>query len=264
MIRRLLIAGTALCGGILLAPQAVQAQQTIDALGLTVTTTPAVMTDYNFRGLSQTRGRPAAQLTLDVEHSSGFYVGGFVSNVTFAQIDARQEFDFNGGYRFELGGVKFDLGGIYYWYPGYDIAPGAYDLSFFEFVARASYETAPFKLVGQVAYSPNFTGESGNSLYIEGGIDITTDSGFIFSPRIGYQWVERNFPNPANPVGQGAFGAQDYLNVSFAVSREIYAGFIGTLTGVYNSLSQGGGRSDCFGGSKICDSRLIFAISRPF
>ena len=35
------------------------AQTAIEPLGLTVTLTPAVATDYLFRGISQTRNRPA-------------------------------------------------------------------------------------------------------------------------------------------------------------------------------------------------------------
>ncbi len=100
------------------------AQVNIEALGLTLTATPAAQSDYLFRGISQTRNRPALQLTLDLEHSSGFYIGAFASNVAFLGTDARQEIDALAGYRFELATVKFDIGGIYYTYPGYQAQPG--------------------------------------------------------------------------------------------------------------------------------------------
>lgn len=90
----------------MLAPLAAQAQQTIESLGLTVTTTPAVVSDYNFRGLSQTRLRPAAQVTVDAENGSGVHVGAFVSNVAFMGTDARQEVDCL-GYRFAIGTLTF-------------------------------------------------------------------------------------------------------------------------------------------------------------
>ncbi len=249
----------------MLAPQASQAQQTIDSLGLTVTTTPAITSDYIFRGISQTRNRPAAQLTLDVEHSSGVYVGAFLSNVAFAGTNARQELDLLAGYRFAVGDLKLDLGATYYTYPGYDAPRGGFDLNFLEFALRGSYEAGPFKFLGTAAYSPNFTGESGNAYYVEGGFDLTLDYGFTLSPRAGYQWIERNLV-PAAGSRDGYFGAKDYGYFSLAVSREIVGGVIGTVAGVYNTLSteRNGVANDCFGGSKVCDNRFTLTLSRPF
>jgi uncharacterized protein (TIGR02001 family) len=265
MLRSSLLAATALFGGIMISPQAGQAQQAIDSLGLTVTTTPAITTDYMFRGVSQTRNRPAAQLTLDVEHASGIYVGAFLSNVAFAGTNARQEVDVLAGYRFALGAVKLDLGATYYAYPGYNAPTGGFELDFWEFALRATYEVEPFKFLGTAAWSPNFTGESGTAFYLEGGFDLSLDYGFTLSPRVGYQWVERNIV-PAAGSRDGYFGAQDYGYFSLSVSREIAGGFIGTLTGVYNTLSteRNGASSDCFGGLKTCDNRFTLTLSRPF
>lgn len=265
MVRSLRLAATALAGGIVLSPQASLAQQTIDSLGLTVITTPAITSDYMFRGISQTRNRPAAQLTLDVEHSSGVYVGAFISNVAFAATNARQEVDVLAGYRFAVGDLKLDIGATYYAYPGYSAAPGGFELDFYEFALRASYEAAPVKFVGTAAYSPQFTGESGNAYFVEGGFDLSLDFGFTVSPRIGYQWVERNIV-PAAGSRDGHFGAQDYGYLSLSVSREIFGGVVGTVTGVYNTLSTQNGdtATDCFGGLKVCDNRFTVTVSRPF
>ena len=87
--------------------------------GFSVTGSAVGQTDYMFRNISQTRNRPAVQANLEVSHESGFYVGGFASNVAFAGTDARQEIDALAGFRFELSGLKVDLGGVYYSYPGY-------------------------------------------------------------------------------------------------------------------------------------------------
>jgi uncharacterized protein (TIGR02001 family) len=238
---------------------AVQAQTTIESVGLTIATTPAVTTDYSFRGLSQTRNRPAVQLTLDVEHSSGVYIGAFASNVAFAGTNARQELDLLAGYRFAVGDLKLDVGAIYYTYPGYEAPTGGYELNYLEFALRTSYEIAPVKLVGFAAFSPNFTGESGAGYYIEGGFDMALDFGFTLAARAGYQFVERNFPSASG--NDGFFGASDYSNASLTVSREIFAGFTGSLTGVLTSLDQS---SNCFGGQKVCDNRFILTFSRVF
>lgn len=236
-----------------------QAQQSIDSLGLTVTTTPALTTDYLFRGLSQTRSRPAAQLTVDAEHSSGLYIGTFISNANFAGTNIRQEVDLNFGYRFAIGDLKLDVGGTYFGYPGYTRPQGGFDAAWWEAAIRASYEIAPVKFVGQLAWSPNFNFESGNAVYAEIGFDMTLDFGFTLSARAGYQWIERNFANPARP-SRGSFGAEDYGVLSIAVSREIAYGVIGTVTGSYATLEG----NDCFGGLKICGLRAVATLSRPF
>ncbi len=250
MIRSLRLAATAVAGSMLLMPQAGQAQQTIEDLGLTVTTTPAISSDYLFRGTSQTRNRPAASLTLDVQHDSGVYVGAFLSNVAFAGTNARQELDVLAGYRFALGPVNLDIGGIYYTYPGYDAQPGQLELNYFEAALKASYELDPLKFLGSVYYSPEFTAESGSSVYLEGGVDIALDFDFTFSARIGQQWIEDN----------ARFGARDYMNYSVAASREVFAGFTLSL-GYYGTDLD---RRDCFGGAKTCNERLMAILSRPF
>lgn len=260
MARPLTLIATLLLAATVLTPQAAQAQQTIDSLGLTVTTTPAVTSDYSFRGFSQTRLRPAAQVTLDAEHSSGVYVGAFVSNVAFAGTDARQEVDYLAGYRFAVGDLKLDLGATYYTYPGYDAPRGGFELNFWELALRTSYAVAPVKFVGLAAWSPNFTGESGSAIYLEGGVDLALDFGFTVGLRAGYQMVERNIV-PAAGSSRGHFGVEDYGTLSFTVSREVFAGVIGSATAIYNTL---GSRADCFGGQKVCDSRVIVSLSRPF
>lgn len=243
----------------LLAPTAVSAQQTIESLGLTVTTTPLVATDYLFRGVSQTRDRPAIQATLDVEHSSGLYVGAFVSNAMFAGTNIRQEVDGLFGYRFTVADVKFDLGAVYFGYPGYDVPPGGFQAAWWEAQARVSYEIEPVKLVGLFAWSPNYNFESGNAFYLEGGVDLALPAGFTLSGRLGYQWIDRNFPSVNRP-NDGYWGAPDYLVGSVAVSREIVWGFIGTVGASFTNISE----NQCFGAQKICGNRLYATISRPF
>lgn len=254
------LATTALTAGILLAPQAAKAQQTVESLGLTILTTPALVSDYMFRGISQTRSAPAIQGTIDIEHSSGLYVGAFVSNAQFRGTNIRQEVDGNFGYRFAIGDVKLDIGGTYFGYPGYEKPAGGFEAAWWEATIRASYEIDPLKLVGAVAYSPDFSAESGTGVYAEIGFDAKLDFDITLSVRAGYQWIERNVATATSNPRDGYFGTPDYGTISVGVSRELFGGIIGSLTGVFNSLD----RSDCFGGQNICGSRLIVGVSRPF
>lgn len=249
----------AFCAATLLAAAPAAAQQTIDSLGLTVTTTPAVTTNYLFRGISQTRNRPAVQGTLDVEHQSGLYVGAFISNANFAGTNIRQEVDGLFGYRFTVADVKLDIGATYFGYPGYDKPLGGFEAAWWEVNLRASYEVAPFKLVGLLAWSPNFNFESGNAFYLEGGFDLSLPAELTLAVRAGYQWIDRNAVS-ANRPNNGAFGAPDYGVVSVALSREIAFGVIGSVAFSTTSLSE----SECFGGQKICGTQFVATLTRPF
>lgn len=246
-----LLGAAALCLA-LAAPASVNPARAfeIEEAGLTIQVTPTLSTDYMFRGISQTRNRPAAQGTLDIEHSSGFYVGAFVSNIAFAGTDARQEVDVLAGYRFTVAGVKLDLGGVYYAYPGYDRQPGQFRLDWFEFAARGSFELDPAKFFASAFYAPNFQAESRNALYIEGGVDLKIPFDFVLGGRVGYQWIERN----------ERFGTPDYANWSVTLAREVALGVTATI-GYYDTNLR---RSECVGGQKICDARVMFTLSRTF
>lgn len=78
-----------------------------------------LISDYKFRGFTQTRFKPALQGGFDYAHASGFYVGNWNSNVESPLYNgASLEMDFYGGYKGTLGSVSYDVGAIYYAYPG--------------------------------------------------------------------------------------------------------------------------------------------------
>ena len=84
-----------------------------------VTGNLAVVSDYRFRGLTQTMKRPAVQGGFDYAHSSGLYLGNWNSNVSSTIYpNANLEMDFYGGYKRAFGDVGVDVGFIYYAYPG--------------------------------------------------------------------------------------------------------------------------------------------------
>jgi uncharacterized protein (TIGR02001 family) len=87
----------------------------------------AVYSEYEYRGISQTSEKPALQLNLDYAHSSGLYIGTFLSNIKWLKdtarangfsSDANIEWDIYAGYKFEV--VKdwtLDVGYLRYEYP---------------------------------------------------------------------------------------------------------------------------------------------------
>ena len=68
----------------------------------------SLVSDYRFRGVSQTFKQPAIQGGFDYVHSSGFYVGNWNSNVSGNSFtDGSIEMDLYGGYKFNITPVSY-------------------------------------------------------------------------------------------------------------------------------------------------------------
>ncbi len=83
----------------------------------------SLTSNYVFRGISQTGGKPAIQGGFDYTHASGLYLGTWGSNVGWVEdfqgySRGSMEMDIYGGYRNSIGDVSYDVGGIRYMYPG--------------------------------------------------------------------------------------------------------------------------------------------------
>jgi uncharacterized protein (TIGR02001 family) len=79
-----------------------------------------LVSEYRFRGIDQTYGKPAIQGGFDYSHSSGVYLGNWDSNVSqgAGYPGGNLEMDFYGGYKKAFGDLGLDVGAIYYYYPG--------------------------------------------------------------------------------------------------------------------------------------------------
>lgn len=92
----------------------------------TFTSNVSIVSDYRFRGISQTMRRPAIQGGFDYSHSNGFYLGTWASNVsgsTNFYNNTCMEWDLYGGYKNKLfpcliPDLVYNVGLIYYYYPG--------------------------------------------------------------------------------------------------------------------------------------------------
>ena len=104
----------------------------------TLTSNVGLFSNYIFRGISQTGGKPALQGGFDYAHASGFYLGTWASNVSWledfgAYSRSSLEWDFYGGYKANFGDSDFfyDVGTLYYYYPG-SRNPGYYNANTWE------------------------------------------------------------------------------------------------------------------------------------
>jgi uncharacterized protein (TIGR02001 family) len=92
----------------------------------TLTGNVGLYSEYLFRGIAQTAGKPALQGGFDYAHASGFYLGTWGSNISWledfgAYSRSSLEWDFYGGIKGSIPGAddfSYDVGLLYYYYPG--------------------------------------------------------------------------------------------------------------------------------------------------
>lgn len=119
MISKALSVSLALVASAITVPSAVHAQDAAAASSLSANA--ALVSDYRFRGVSQSFRKPAIQGGVDYAHQSGFYVGSWASTVDkdFYAESSGIELDVYGGYKFPVGaGWTMDVGLLQYLYPG--------------------------------------------------------------------------------------------------------------------------------------------------
>lgn len=146
----------ALCAALVLAATATTAAaETTETGPITVSGSFGLVSDYRFRGVSQSDEEMAVQGGITATHESGFYAGTWGSNLagwgTFG--GANIELDLFAGYRKELAnGLTFDVGLLWYLYPG-----GADRTAFAEPYLKVSGAVGPATILAGVAYAPKQT-----------------------------------------------------------------------------------------------------------
>ena len=161
----------------------------------------ALTSDYRYRGISQTRAKPAFQFGADKSFKGGFYVGAWASTVKWvkdAEGGASLELDLYGGYKGELAkDVGYDVGVLQYIYPNAKTTKwnAAYkDPNTTEIYGAVT--TGP--ITAKVSYAlSNLFGyydfakkkDSKGSVYVDLSGSFDLGDGLILAPRIGYQKV---------------------------------------------------------------------------
>ena len=170
----------------------------------TITGNLNFVSDYSFRGLSQTLEEPAIQGGFDYAHSSGLYLGTWGSNVSQSLYGpANMEWDFYGGWAKTFGDFGVNVGALLYYYPGGEPAPGEkYDTteiyaggSWKWISAKLSYAVSDFFGGNQTTFPASFSDGSDGSMYIELNATYPINDAFSISAHIGQQTVEGTAPD---------------------------------------------------------------------
>lgn len=222
--------------------------------GLEISGNFGLTSDYKFRGVSQTDGKPAAQGGFDLSHASGLYIGTWTSNVSYwANAGGNgQEIDIYGGYSTDLPfGLGIDVGALKYYYPSNQVTPKQNTT---EFYLGLSYGPVSYKYSQTDGLWFGFA-DSKSSVYQSLAVELPISEALSFSAVYGQQKVK----GPTNPT------YNDYsVSLSYALPSDfsLSLAYVGT-TGL-SAAEKGVFTAGPNGTTKLYDAKAILTISKSF
>jgi uncharacterized protein (TIGR02001 family) len=163
------------------------------------TLTPALVTDYDFRGISQNDESETIQLGMNWSLESGVYLGAWASEVDFgAGSNAQWELDLMAGYTWgdSEESVAYDVGAIYYTYPSSSTEDDVYEI--YGGITRGMFS-------GKVWIAPDIDSEM--AIYTEANASIPV-GGFYIGLHAGYSFGD-------------AWEDAEHLDYSVGVSKSL-------------------------------------------
>lgn len=263
------------------------AQEEAPPKPVTVSGSVGLVSDYRFRGVSQSDENLAVQGGFTIAHESGVYIGTWGSNLagwgTFG--GANMELDLIAGYKFPVGdGGTLDVGATWYMYPG-----GFDNTDFIEPYVKLSGTAGPVSLTAGVAYAPkqealgawyaNGTsaangeydrpGAKGDNLYVWGDAAAAIpNTGLTAKAHIGASSGNKGLGPFATSVAPTGAYADWLLGVDYAIpSTPLTVGVAYVDTNITDreaaylqpSFSRG---QDGVG--SIADAKVVFALTAAF
>lgn len=195
-----------------------------------------VVTDYRYRGLSQTSKKLALQGGVDFVHKNGFYAGTWASTVKWTKDDAlvfglnpgktnsgnnNLEVDIYGGYKGEINkDFSFDVGALQYWYPGnkYENIIAAANANTLELYGAVTYGPVTAKYSRSASNLFGFVNSSGSG-YLDLSASFEIGKGLTLVPHIGRQTIRNS-------------SASNYTDYSITLNKDFGNGFSASAAAV--------------------------------
>lgn len=218
----------ATCSSLVMALSAISLQ----AQAVEVSGDITFVSDYAFRGISQTDEAAAIQGGITLAADSGFYLSVWGSSVDFGG-EGTLELDVMLGWSGDIAeDWSADVGIMRYGYPNTEFEGS----NFWELYGSVSYKDLSLGL----AYSDDYYGNTGNYFYIYAGYSLALTDNLSVDFHIG----QNEFSDDSSA---------SYLDYGVTVSTEVL-GLGLSLAYVDTDIK------DC----NLCDSRVIFGVSKSF
>lgn len=212
----------AICGSSAFAQTAAPAAPAAAAPASSLSYNVGVVSDYRYRGISQSRLKPAAQGGIDFSHASGAYVGTWASTIQWVKDAGGKsdlELDIYGGYKGTAGAVSYDVGVLTYIYPSNGLSTSANTT---EIYAAGTVGPATLKYSHALTNTFGFA-DSKNSGYLDLSATFDVGNGFTLVPHVGHQRIAG--------TGNGVFSYTDYsltLTKDFGNGLAVSAAVVGS------------------------------------
>ena len=209
--------------------------------------------DYRYRGISQSRLKPAIQGGIDYALPAGFYIGAWASSIKWikdAGGGANAEIDLYGGYKGEITkDLTFDVGVLTYQYPSNDLPTSANTT---EIYGALTYGPATLKYSHSVSNLFGFA-DSKNRGYLDLSASFEVGDGIMLMPHVGYQKVAHN----------SDFSYTDY---SFGVGKDFSGFFVSASVVGADTKSIGGVKAYASpaNGKDLGKTGLVVAVKKTF
>ncbi|MFV8784065.1 TorF family putative porin [Microbulbifer sp. SA54] len=195
-----------------------------------------VVSDYKFRGVSQSDTGPAVQGGVDLDMGNGFYLGTWASQVDFAYGADETEFeqDFYGGYAGETaGGVGYDVGYIYYAYHGSD-----QDEDYQEIYGSLSFGDLSLGF----AYSDDYWYQAGEFYYLNAGYSFDLGNDIALGLSAGLNLFDEEI---------FLDGSDSYIDYNVSLSKEF-----GGLALSASLIGTDASKAECYG-TDWCEATIV-------
>jgi len=212
------------------------------------------VSDYRYRGISQTQLEPALQGGIDLALPKGFYLGTWASSIKWIDTfggDSNVEVDLYGGWKGEVGGgLTLDVGALRYQY--FDaVTPEWTNNSYVnpnttELYAALSYSVVTLKYSHSVTNLFG-TADSKGSSYVDLTAAFDVYQGLMLTPHVGHQTVKNN----------GDFSYTDY---AVTVSKD-FSGWVPSLAIVGTDADEA---LYTWGGEKVGKTGVVLGIKYSF
>jgi len=217
------------------------------------------VTEYRYRGLSQSAREPALQGGIDYAHKSGWYVGTWASTIKWIKDSSLPgcpcakgpvEIDLYGGYKGTISDdLSYDVGGLEYWYAGNTLKNvTGENANTFELYGALTYKIFTAK------YSHSLTNlfgtpDSKGSGYLDLSAAVDLGNGYSVTPHLGWQRIA-HFGTYMDYALTGAKDFGNGLSVSLAVIGTIWKSHFGAPFTLPGSGTKDLGRANLVAGIK--------------
>ncbi len=233
----------------------------------TLSANVGIVSQYIYRGITQTARDPAIQGGFDFSHKSGFYLGTWGSNISwFSDVNTSSsvsmEWDIYGGYKGTAGPLGYDVGVLQYYYPGrYSNLPsGTVKPNTTEVYGALSYKWLTGKASYVVSNGLFGVDDAQGSYYLDLSANYPIADTWTLNAHVGYQKYTGN----ATP----GFSNDDYYSYTdwkLGITKDLGSGW-GAMAYYSDTNAEDKGYKipGVNGGKNLGDGQLVVGISRSF